>query len=664
MKARVSAVIPLHQGADTIGETLLSLRAQTAPPWEVIVVDDRSTDGGFAAAAAALAGAPFRVRFLASDAGNAGRARNLGLLAARSDRLLFLDADDVLGPEALAGSNEALDAAPDAGLALCRWRRLETDPDRGDGAWRTALASCRPRHAGEPLLSAWLRGWYHPTCAMLWDREACLRTGGWDPQASVMDDGDLAMRHLLRTGDAGVAFSTRGLAYYRRPAGGATTLSGRRATPEGLASRLHVFEKIGHRLEESGRLGIHRAALLTALHNVRLDAAAAGDAASADRVARLVRRFRAPAAARLKRRLFPASPPAPAADPNGPPPSAADCRPPRPIPAAVRGAAPAPTPAPAPAVTPEELRLPEVSAIIPVFNRPADVVRAIRSVLAQTDVTLELLVVDDASTDGTPEAVEAVDDPRLRLLRQRENGGVAAARNRGLREARGRVVAFLDSDDAWLPGTLRPRLRALDAEPAATAALCSGIQRLDGKRTATHRPAAGAAALPALFLENGAFGFTVNGLMRREAVATAGFFDETLEAIEDWEFCIRLAKQHRIAVIPRVTARYRDDAAATPRRSRALERNLRAREQLYAIHGPAMRRAGRAVAAAYLLETARRHLARAPGSEHPPDPAAAAALARRALALRPHSLAALRLLRWARGRSRNAAPAAPGRPAE
>lgn len=89
---------------------------------------------------------------------------------------------------------------------------------------------------------------------------------------------------------------------------------------------------------------------------------------------------------------------------------------------------------------------PLVSVIIPTFNRRAMVAEAVASVQAQTMGAWECLVVDDGSTDGTAEAIEAVADERVHLLRQ-ENRGVAAARNRGIATSRAPLVAFLDSDD-------------------------------------------------------------------------------------------------------------------------------------------------------------------------------------------------------------------------
>lgn len=91
--------------------------------------------------------------------------------------------------------------------------------------------------------------------------------------------------------------------------------------------------------------------------------------------------------------------------------------------------------------------------IIPLFNDAGTIARAVRSVLSQTVQDVEIIVVDDGSEDGGPSVVEAIDDPRIRLLRQ-ENRGVSVARNRGIGASRSGLIAFLDADDAWLPGFL------------------------------------------------------------------------------------------------------------------------------------------------------------------------------------------------------------------
>ena len=109
-----------------------------------------------------------------------------------------------------------------------------------------------------------------------------------------------------------------------------------------------------------------------------------------------------------------------------------------------------------------------VSVVIPTYNRAFCIGRAIDSVLSQTHHQVEVLVVDDGSTDGTPDMLESRygAEPRLRVLRQ-ENQGVSAARNTGLRSARGAFIALLDSDDIWLPWKLEAQLAGLAALPAA-----------------------------------------------------------------------------------------------------------------------------------------------------------------------------------------------------
>jgi glycosyltransferase involved in cell wall biosynthesis len=102
----------------------------------------------------------------------------------------------------------------------------------------------------------------------------------------------------------------------------------------------------------------------------------------------------------------------------------------------------------------------KVSTIIPTYNRRTQVLRAIDSVLAQTTPVDEIIVVDDGSTDGSTEAIRSRYGSRVTLFRQ-ENAGVAAARNRGMCEARGEWIAFLDSDDVWFPTKLENQLEAI-----------------------------------------------------------------------------------------------------------------------------------------------------------------------------------------------------------
>jgi glycosyltransferase involved in cell wall biosynthesis len=116
--------------------------------------------------------------------------------------------------------------------------------------------------------------------------------------------------------------------------------------------------------------------------------------------------------------------------------------------------------------------MPHVSVVVPLYQKAATVGRCLASIRAQSYADFEAIVVDDGSTDGGGAAVAALGDARFRLVRQ-ANAGPGAARNRGLREARGAYAAFLDADDAWDRDYLARMVARLDAAPAALAAACA-----------------------------------------------------------------------------------------------------------------------------------------------------------------------------------------------
>ena len=101
---------------------------------------------------------------------------------------------------------------------------------------------------------------------------------------------------------------------------------------------------------------------------------------------------------------------------------------------------------------------PALSVVVPLYNKEREVQRALRSVLAQTFADFEVIVVDDGSTDASVRVASQIVDRRIRLVRQ-ENGGVSAARNRGISEAQASLIAFLDADDEWMPHHLETLIR-------------------------------------------------------------------------------------------------------------------------------------------------------------------------------------------------------------
>ena len=187
---------------------------------------------------------------------------------------------------------------------------------------------------------------------------------------------------------------------------------------------------------------------------------------------------------------------------------------------------------------------PAISVVLTTYNRAALLPRAIASVLAQADADFELIVVDDASTDGTANYLATLTDPRVRTITAATNLGPSGARNLGLEAARAPVVAFLDSDDRYGAGRLAAPLAAL-ADPAIVCVLSSALRFDRGTpREAripdlTLRPAAFEWALICDLIPVEASSLTV----RRDAALAVGGFCPALRLAEDREFLIRLARR-------------------------------------------------------------------------------------------------------------------------
>ena len=188
-----------------------------------------------------------------------------------------------------------------------------------------------------------------------------------------------------------------------------------------------------------------------------------------------------------------------------------------------------------------------VSVILPVHNRAALLPRAMDSVLRQTVADLELIVVDDASTDGSAEIAEECGDPRVRVLRLEEQRGACAARNRGIDAARGEYIAFQDSDDVWHGDKLEKQLRFLDASDADI--VFCGFQRCheDGEAWARfphEEVAEGPVTRHQLLFENLA---STQCILGRRIAVWMTLFDEKYPRMQDWAFILRAAGRYRIA---------------------------------------------------------------------------------------------------------------------
>lgn len=216
---------------------------------------------------------------------------------------------------------------------------------------------------------------------------------------------------------------------------------------------------------------------------------------------------------------------------------------------------------------------PEISVVMPVYNRADLVEQSLASVLGQDDApSMEVVVVDDGSTDDSVSVVRGIDDPRIRLVSQ-PNAGVAAARNNGVRQARAPWVYFLDSDDLSLPGTLRALYEAAQAEPQPDVVWGDyAFLQEDGAVVVHHKVShpEGLQPVEATFREC-AFAMGA-GLVRRDAMIEAGLFDESFSHSEDYMFWAVLAVDTRWRHVPRMMVHCRQfgDRASTDRAGHVL----------------------------------------------------------------------------------------------
>ena len=167
---------------------------------------------------------------------------------------------------------------------------------------------------------------------------------------------------------------------------------------------------------------------------------------------------------------------------------------------------------------------------------------ALRSVLRQRDVDLEVIVVDDASTDDTPQMLAALSDVRVRVIRHDAPYGVATARNRAATEACGDWLAFLDDDDLWAPEKLVCQLQAAHQVGRDWVYTGAVVINLRGHIIRAQRPLPPEELVTALLTYYAIPGGGSNVVVRREAWQRAGPFDTRLRCTEDWELCLRLAR--------------------------------------------------------------------------------------------------------------------------
>jgi glycosyltransferase involved in cell wall biosynthesis len=176
-------------------------------------------------------------------------------------------------------------------------------------------------------------------------------------------------------------------------------------------------------------------------------------------------------------------------------------------------------------------------------------------VLAQTYQDFEILVVDDASTDHTASVVAGIDDPRIVLIRHASRRGGSATRNSGITASRAPYVAFLDSDDEWMPDKLQRQIDVFERSSAEVGLVYAGFERrLANGGVTTHIPRRFTDLQRALLIDNVVGGASV-GVVRRAVFERIGLFDEALRSAQDVDFWLRVSEQFSVDFVPEVLVR-------------------------------------------------------------------------------------------------------------
>ena len=236
-----------------------------------------------------------------------------------------------------------------------------------------------------------------------------------------------------------------------------------------------------------------------------------------------------------------------------------------------------------------------VSVVIPTYNYAHFLPRAVESVLTQTLPASEVIVVNDGSTDNTPDVLARYGD-RIRVIHKR-NEGLPAARNTGAMLASGDLIAFLDSDDAWLPRKLELQVRRFGSEPDLGLVHC-GVRDVDSKGVPLREHLDGLEGWVALelllFRRAVILGGGSAAVVRRSAFLEVGGFDTRFRHSEDWDFYYRVASVYKVGFVPEILVHYRLHGGNMHRNVRAMEQAmLLAYAKAFAAGSPGLRRVRR-----------------------------------------------------------------------
>ena len=187
---------------------------------------------------------------------------------------------------------------------------------------------------------------------------------------------------------------------------------------------------------------------------------------------------------------------------------------------------------------------PKVSIIIPTYNREKFLTRALNSILIQTFKNFELIVIDDASTDNTEKVLKNFQkkDKRIKYFRNSQNKGPSESRNIGIRMAKGKYIAFLDSDDEWLPQKLEKQLKFIENKNAKVVTCWAYVNDKIRKKKYFYKVPYYKNPISKILKKNYILSGPSSVILERKVIDKVGFFDSLIRYGEDWDYWIRIIK--------------------------------------------------------------------------------------------------------------------------
>jgi len=200
---------------------------------------------------------------------------------------------------------------------------------------------------------------------------------------------------------------------------------------------------------------------------------------------------------------------------------------------------------------------PKVSVIIPVFNGERFIKESLESAINQSYKNLEIIVVDDGSTDGTAKVIATMADNRIKYLHT-HNRGVSSARNYGIKNSDGQYIALLDYDDLWMPEKIEEQIKEIDKHPDVGLLYCwFYIIDSHGKEAGKNNRQSSGDILKDLLVVGNVIGPPSGVLIRKEILNDPEWFDPEISTAADWDLWIRIAYKSRINLLPKFLLKYR-----------------------------------------------------------------------------------------------------------